>query len=201
MIKLIRLFFIGTTLFLFGCNSQNKNEAKSETTASDTTKNTDIVRTNTSFLFDLKALEEIFTNDNWMMAIDKKDTSYFYFSKLGDFTVNTYEYILEKGDSAEVKKSNILVEGDKIVWQFDGKKLNLEYATKARAVWRVSGNDSLKYAFEKVNQNEVELTYPDKHKQEMKRTLSFSLFLVRSRYDFAHGTKLAFDTTQFNKKK
>lgn len=186
-------------VFLFACQLQPKENAGNDA-KTDTAKVSESIRTNTSFLYDYKALEEVFTNDNWLLA-GKNDSSYFYFSRLGDFRVNTYEYKLVKGDSAAVKHTSVQKEGDKIVWAFNNQKLYLTSATKARAVWAVAGADSLQYEFLRINENQLALTYPDKHKLILQKTLPFSLFLVRSRYDFTHGTRYAFDNTPSAKQK
>jgi hypothetical protein len=185
--------------FLLSCESGQKENAETGK-KTDTVKVVDEIRSNTSFLYDLRALEDLFSNDNWLIP-GKKDSSYFYFSRTGDFKVNTYEYILAKGDSAKVKYTHVVQEGDKLSWNFDGKKLLLSNATAARSLWTVAGNDSLRYEFLRVDKNTVRLTYPDKKEVVMKKLLPFSLFLVRSRYDFSNGTHYAFDTTQFRQKK
>ena len=73
-------------------------------------------------------------------------------------------------------------------------------AASAKAVWTLSGNDSSKYVFQKIDDNQISLEMPDGKKLLMQKTHQISLFLVRSRYDYVNGTKLAFDSTQFNKK-
>lgn len=196
MKQLIPSLFV---VFLFACQSQPKENTDTEA-KKDTVKISESIRTNTSFLYDYKALEEVFTNDNWLLA-GKNDSSYFYFSRLGDFKVNAYEYKLVKGDSAAVKYTSVQKEGDKIAWEFNNQKLYLKSATKARAVWSVAGADSLQYEFLRINENQLGLTYPDRHKLVLHKTLPFSLFLVRSRYDFTHGTKYAFDNTPSPKQK
>lgn len=196
--RIVHLLTLITAFFLLSCGS-GQNENTEPVKKTDTLKVVDEVRSNTSFLYDLKALEELFSNDNWLMA-GKKDSSYFYFSRTGDFIVNTYEYVLIKGDSAKVKYNHVVREGDKLSWSFDGKKLLLSNASGARALWTVAGNDSTKYEFLRVDKNQIRLTYPDHREVIMKKILPFSLFLVRSRYDFSNGTHYAFDTTQFNKK-
>ncbi len=201
MFKFTHFFLIVSLFFICACQSQNKEAEKEESELVDTTETVIEKRNATSFLYDLKALEAVFTNDNWLLANSSKDSSYFYFSRLGDFAVNTYEYVLRKGDSADVQKSTILIQDDKITWRFNNQDLYLDNASSARAVWKVAANDSLKYVFQRANNNEINLTYPDKTKRVLKKILPFSLFLVRSRYDYTNGTHYAFDSSQFNKKK
>jgi hypothetical protein len=184
--------------FLFACQTQQKENTTSDK-KEEAAKVEASVRTNMSFLNDYNALEALFTNDNWLLP-DKKDSSYLYVSRLGSFQVKTYEYKMVKGDSAKVTYGLIQTEGDKITWNFNGQKLYLANATRARAVWTIAGSDSLRYEFLRLDNKEASLVYPDKKKVVMKKMLPFSLFLIRSRYDFLNGTKYAFDTIQFNRK-
>ncbi len=154
------LLMILCIVFLFSCETAQKENTEADK-KTDTVKVVDEIRSNTSFIYDLKALEESFSNDNWLIP-GKKDSSYFYFSRIGDFKVNTYEYVLVKGDSAKVKYAHVEKEGDKLSWEFDGKKLLLSNASAARSLWTVAGNDSLMYEFLRVDKNTIRLTYPDK---------------------------------------
>jgi hypothetical protein len=182
--------------FTCGTQEEKKSGEQKDTVAAKTEVAT---RPAQSFLNDYNALEQLFTNDNWLLA-DKKDSSYFYFSRLGNYQVNTYEYKLSKGDSAKVKHGAIQTEGDKISWNFNGQKLYLVSASNVKAAWSVDGSDSTAYEFMRLDNNFLRITYPGKKQVTVKKMLPFSLFLIRSRYDFTNGTKYAFDTTQFNKK-
>jgi hypothetical protein len=189
------------TGLLFSCQSQQKEENKEGTNApADSAAVSESIRSNMSYLNDFNALEALFTNDNWLMP-DQKDSSYFYFSRVNDYKVNTYLYKLEKGDSAKVIHADMLADKNQLVWNFNQQPLYLVSATNARAVWAVKGTDSVQYEFIRIDHEHLRLTYPDKKQVVMKKMLPFSLFLVRSRYDFSNGTHYAFDTTQFNRKK
>jgi hypothetical protein len=183
---------------IFACETQEEKKAeKQKDTAA--AKAESVTRPVQSFMNDYNSLEQLFTNDNWLLA-NKKDSSYFYFSRLGNFQVNTYTYKLIKGDSTKVKHGAIQTEGDKITWNFNDQKLWLVSASNIKAAWSVDGSDSTAYEFMRLDNNFLRITYPDKKQVIMKKMLPFSLFLVRSRYDFTNGTKYAFDTAQFNKK-
>lgn len=190
-------FLIALTL-IFACNNPAEEKTPEEN-KTDSTKVNESIRNNMSFLNDYNALEEVFGNENWLMAA-KKDSSYLYVSRLGDFKVNTYAYRLQKGDSANVLHGAMKTEGNQIIWEFDKQPLFITSATRGRVVWSVVGADSLKYEFMRVDGNHISLTYPDKKKMILKKTLPLSLFLIRSQYDYAHGTHLAFDSTQLNKR-
>ncbi|MBI2283336.1 MAG: hypothetical protein HYU71_06490 [Bacteroidetes bacterium] len=198
--KIIRNSIFGILFLLAACQGGNQEEKAEENKAADTVKMAESIRTNLSYLNDYNALEQLFSNDNWLIP-GTRDSSYLYVSRLGNYVVKTYAYQLVKGDSAHVQHADVKTENDQLVWQFNGQKLYLTSATRARAVFAVVGADSLQYEFVRLDDNKISLTYPDKKKVVMKKMLQFSLFLARSRYDFTNGTKYAFDTTQFNKKK
>jgi hypothetical protein len=190
------LLLLMNIIFACGTQEEKKSGEQKDTTA---VKMEVITRPAQSFLNDYNALEQLFTNDNWLLA-DKRDSNYFYFSRLGNLQVNTYEYKMLKGDSAKVKHGVIQTEGDKISWNFNGQRIYLVSASNVKAAWSVDGSDSTAYEFMRLDNNFLRITYPDKKQVTLKKILPFSLFLVRSRYDFTNGTKYAFDTTQFNKK-
>lgn len=199
MMHYLRNLTVVLLVVVFNACTNPASEEIKNTAGADSVKLAESIRTNISFLNDYNAIEQVMGNENWLLA-DKKDSSYFYFSRLGSFNYNTYVYRLSKGDSSHVIQDKITMEGDKLVWHFDEKKLQIVTATSARIVWAVAGNDSMKYEFTRLNDHELSLTYPGKRSYTLKKTIPFSLFLVRSRYDFAHGTKLAFDTTGIKQK-
>lgn len=198
--NIIRNSIFGTLFLLAACQGGNREEKTEENQVADTVKMAESIRTNLSYLNDYNALEQLFSNDNWLIP-GGKDSSYLYVSRLGNYVVKTYAYQLVKGDSAHVQHADVRTENDQLVWQFNGQKLYLTSATRARAVFAVAGADSLQYEFVRLDDNKIALTYPDKKKVVMKKMLQFSLFLARSRYDFTNGTKFAFDTAQFSRKK
>lgn len=186
-------------VLLYACGESSTPAGKEVKTA-DSAKVAEEIRTNMSFLNDYNAMEAVFGNENWML-IEKKDTSYYYFSRLGDMNFNTYAYRLVKGDSANVAHGKIEREKNRLVWNFDGKKLYITSATVARIAATVDGSDTAaKYAFTRLNSNTIGVTYPDQRKVELKKTIPFGLFLVRSRYDYSNGTHYAFDTAVYTKK-
>lgn len=181
---------------LYACGSgteqQQNSSAQHDSAVSAST------RTNTSFLNDYNAIESVFGNENWM-KVDGKDTSYHYFSRLGQFDFNTYAYKLVKGDSAQVAHGKLEGKGDQLAWTFEGKKLMIQSATAVRVSARDAADTSAVYTFTRLDNNSVGLTYPGGKKIVLKKTIPFGLFLVRSRYDYANGTRYAFDTTDFRK--
>lgn len=190
-------FFLVVANVLYACGS-NPSEKKEEPGAHDTTKAADEIRSNMSFLNDYNAIEGVFGNDNWM-KIDNKDTTFYYFSRhSSDF--NTYQYKLVKGDSANVVYGKIQPVQNQLAWIFDGKKLLVTSATIARIAATAEGDTAARYEFSKLDNNHIRVTYPSQKQLVMQKTIAFGLFLVRSRYDYANGTRLAFDTTEFKRK-
>lgn len=194
----MKYFFSCLLLMALMCSCGDA-EQKNETAVSDSAKVAEDIRSNMSFLNDYKAMEAVFGNENWMM-ISNKDTSFLYFSRLGDMQFNTYAYKIVKGDSARVDHQNIVKDKNNLAWMFDRKKLIITSATSARVVGQAEGTDSARYEFTRMDADHLSITYPGQKKMVLQKTLPFGLFLVRSRYDYANGTKLAFDTTQFRKK-
>src|SRR6478736_2918641 len=130
------------SLLVLACNNAPKEErsAADTTTAAnaDVPTTTDEVRTNMSYLNDFNALEKVFGNENWLIP-GEKDSSYFYMSRMGDYVVNTYSYKLVKGDSAQVKRSKMEMDGKTINWEFDNRQLSITGATSTRIVAAIVG--------------------------------------------------------------
>jgi hypothetical protein len=187
---------------IISCHSTPGSENADSTAikAADTVKRVDEIRTNMSYLNDYNAIEQVFGNENWLVP-GVKDSSYLYLSRLGSYSVSSYVYSIAKGDSANVKHSSLERKDNTINWEFDGKKLVVAGATSTRVVLAFPGTEVAQYEFIRLDANHLQLTYPDKTKKVLLKTLPFSTFLVRSRYDYTHGTKYAFDSVEFGKKR
>lgn len=193
-----RMFFCGLVIVvLFSCNSQagSGSDTAAEIKTPDTVKVVEETRTDNSYRNDYNAIEQVFGNENWL-SIDQKDSNYLYISRLGDFSVNTYAYKIIKGDSAQVKHGKMERRNNTINWEFDGRPVTITGATGTRIVAVAAGNDQ--YEFIRLDANHLQVTYPNKEKKVLRKTLSFSTFLIRSRYDYTHGTKYAFDSVEFS---
>jgi thioredoxin-related protein len=138
-------------------------------------------------------LENIFQNENWLM-VSGSDSSYFYCSRLGKSYFKIYRYRIYKGDSVNTKITEIKSAADTIVWQAlrDSMAIYLSSATPKQAVWANKTNNQF-YIFNKVDSNNIHVTYPDGSAENMVKMQTLSAFLVRSRYDYLHGTKLVFN--------
>lgn len=185
-----------SALFLFACQSpQDKQEETTKNVAPPVQE----ARSAAGMQNDFNALEAVFDNQNYLIA-DKKDSSYFYFSRLNHSLVRTYAYQLVKGDSAKVQTFEMKPDSiNNICWEWNGRKLKLTSATRGRIVWTDQQSDSLKYEFLQLDKNRIALTFPDGKKVVLQKILPLSLFLVRSRYDYQHGTNYAFDSTGIKK--
>ena len=143
-----------------------------------------------SALFD--TLENLFQNDNWLL-IKGNDSSYVYASRLGKSIFKTYHFRMAKGDSVNTVITQIQYKGDTLSWQWppDTAVQYLTSTTAGKLIW-ADANGQHKYIFEKMKGDRMKLFYPDGRTAELIKTPALSSFLVRSKYDYLHGTKLAF---------
>jgi hypothetical protein len=132
-------------------------------------------------------LEYVFSVANWKL-IEGTDTSYWYFSRLGDLTYNVYNYKLINGDSSLQDLSMIRYQNNKVTWPRLQDTLVLVSADSTSSVWSSISNDKLIYNFNKVAEDQLSLDLPGNKKIVMKKTLPLATFLVRSRYDFLNNT-------------
>lgn len=93
-----------------------------------------------------------------------------------------------------------MVGGKDIQWKFADKKLTLISSSESANNWKSNSLDSSTFAFKKINKKDFQLVDPQNSKTRFSQTITFSSFLVRSFYDYQHGTRYAFDTTNFTKK-
>lgn len=150
-------------------------------------------------VYKMDMLEKMFNNDNWM-KINGEDTSFYYFSRiLSEITVQQFQIV--KGDSVVRNVSVIHFSNDSLVWQYnDTITLFLSAVTENKSEWTRKSNPSEgKYVtFEQKNKKDIEVVSADEKPFTLTRTLPLSSFLVRSRYDFLHGTRFAFTDTVFS---
>lgn len=149
-------------------------------------------------------IEKMFNNDNWIMA-DGIDTSYYYFSRTTPENTNVYRFRMHKGDSVNTVLSHIGFLKDAVIWKLnDSTILSLAAISDSTAAWNIAGSDGKGVAFmtfDKKDDKHISIALKDKPPVLLTRTLPLSTFLVRSRYDFLHGTKFAFSDTSFNRRR
>jgi hypothetical protein len=132
-------------------------------------------------------IESIVGTNNWQM-IDGPDTSYIYFSRIGNSYINGYRYQINKGDSINTQMNNIIHQQDSVIWNWGKEKLLLVSVNDNTIQWEKMSVDNAKYTMQKTDSLHISFVFPDGHKAILKRTLPLSTFLVRKQYDYAHGT-------------
>lgn len=192
MNKIILLTLL-SSIVLVACNSNQQIDNK----ANSITQKSTIDLSATYKKIDY--LEILFGNENYLL-IDKNDSSYLYFSRLGKDAFYTHSYHLKNGDSTALTLDTIQIDATgKINWNWKNKQLILENCDENKALWQSKTDSILKVDFIKNTNNSLSLITQNKI-LKMQKTLPISLFLVRSKYDYEHKTHFAFDTSNFTKK-
>ncbi len=148
----------------------------------------------------LNGVEKVFGNENWMKIVNG-DTSYCYFSRMPS-EIQVHQYKLVKGDSVLTMLSSIRFSGDSLVWQYnDTTQLFLASLTdeslEFNRLWQEKPT-AFYFGFEKKDEQHIKVTDAEKKQFMMTKTPTLSTFLVRSRYDYVHGTNYAFSDTVFS---
>jgi hypothetical protein len=131
-------------------------------------------------------IESITGNDNWQL-IDRMDTSYIYFSRIGNL-INVYRYNIRKGDSVNTRMNNVVHQSDSVIWNWDNAKLLLTGVDSNTINWETMNAGKDTYKMVKTDSLHMSFVLPNGHTAEMKKTLPLSVFLVRQQYDYIHGT-------------
>jgi hypothetical protein len=161
------LFFFFLPLALLSCGSSKKNYSPKD---------------------DFDKLENIFSSDNWKVTGSGADTSYWYFSRLGDLAYTVYDFKIKEGDSSLNEVSHINYSGGAIKWIRTSDTLKLVSADSVFAVWNSQSNDKVVYTFKKLSDSSISVEMPQDKKLLLTKTLSLATFLARSRYDHIHNT-------------
>jgi len=199
----MKLIFHSIILVVFfaACNHQStekKNSKIQEEVIEDNSKTDSLTLSNNINAFN--KLEFFFDNSNYMV-VNERDTNFFYFSRTADFLIKVHQFKMIKGDSSFLKIDSIQVVGGRdIQWKFADQKLTLISSSESANNWKSNSLDSSTFAFKKINKKDFQLVDPQNSKTRFSQTITFSSFLVRSFYDYQHGTRYAFDTTNFTKK-
>lgn len=182
--------FTGLIAFFFllsACSNNNNNTATDNSPAPATTpKDLKLERFN--------FLENVFQNENWLI-LNGNDSSYLYCSRLGKANFKTYHYKIEKGDSINTIVSEIKLSADTIVWQMPPEQspVYLSKVSAKEVVWADNKNLDF-YVFKKIDSSKINLQLPDGSIKSLVKTITLAAFLVKSKYDYLHGTRLAFET-------
>jgi len=194
-------FSVILVVFFAACNQQSADKKNSEIQARvivDNSKTDSLSMSNNLKAF--SDLELFFDNANYQVT-KGRDTNYFYFSRSSDLLIKVHQYKIIKGDSAFLKIDSIqLVDGKFIQWKFAAKTLHLIAHSETSNNWKSKNLDSTTFIFNRFNKKDFQLVEANKSKTIFSKTIAFSSFLVRSFYDYKHGTRYAFDTANFTKK-
>jgi hypothetical protein len=182
------LFFLMAFIIISCGNNSSKEEKPVEKTTAPPP------------VYKMDMLEKIFNNDNWMKTAGK-DTSYYYFSRIPS-EIQIHQYRIVKGDSMIIDMSAIRFSNDSLVWRFnDSTWLFLAGITNETSAWDRISKDlpaSFYVGFEKKDEKQIKVTVENNKSFILTRTLPLSTFLIRSRYDYLHGTNYAFRDTVFS---
>ena len=132
-------------------------------------------------------LENIFSSANWRIT-DGPDTSYWYFSRLGDMNYTVYNYNIKEGDSSLHEVSHISYLNDIISWVRFADTLRLVSLDSTTAVWYSIKEDQPAYSFKKLSDSSISVDLPGNKQLLMTKILSLTIFLIRSKYDYTHNT-------------
>jgi len=170
--------------------SCGNNSNHQKTVVQDSATNATYVQPRDLQPFD--SIEKLFQNDNWLV-MDGKDSSYLYCSRLGKAYVKTYYYKMYKGDSVNTMVDAMQYSGNAITWHLlqDTAGMQLTNYTADSLYWKATDSD-YGYYFIKTDNHHIVLKCPGGKIKNLVKTPALSSFLVRSKYDYLHGTKLAF---------
>ena len=133
-------------------------------------------------------LENIFSTANWQM-IDSNDTSYLYFSRLGDLNYKVYNYKIIKGDSSLYDVGTIGYLNNAINWMRSADTLKLASSDSTSAIWNTVKDNKMACSFKKLSDSSISLEV-DGRKILLTKTLPLATFLVRSKYDYMNNTHM-----------
>jgi hypothetical protein len=133
-------------------------------------------------------LEKVFEAGNWKVTT-LDDTYYMFFSREGDALYKVHHYMLRQGDSVNSTITTIRPEKGKIVWEMENEKFELKDVDENGSSWQ--GPESGNFVYRKQDSFHVSCKWNQAQTYILVRTLPISTFLVRSKYDFLHGTNTA----------
>jgi len=133
------------------------------------------------------AIDSITGVASWQL-VDGPDTTYLYFSRMGNALIHVYHFSINKGDSANTRMNNIVSAGDSVVWNWGDKQLLLVAANGRMARWEDLANRNDVYTLQKTDSLHLAFLFPGGRVASMQLTLPLATFLVRRKYDYIHGT-------------
>jgi outer membrane lipoprotein-sorting protein len=172
------IFFVGLVVIFISCSQDEKKEITPKEK------------------FD--KIENITGVANWQM-IDRLDTSFIYFSRVADNRTNIYHFNIQKGDSLNTITDSIVAVNDTVYWNGKKESWYLKSINDSSMQWAGTGLTKNKiYDFIKTDSTHISFQLPDSHLVMLTKTLPLSAFLIRSKYDYEHGTDIANKDTVFH---
>lgn len=183
-----------TFLLIVSCNIQHTDDEQSPTvneTSLATINPVDDKIQKESALKQFNSLEKLFDNQNYRLVVHN-DTSYIYFSRVNKFIINTHRYKMIYGDSDQLKLDTIqLNPQNKVIWKWKDTLLMLTNATEFAAKFESIATKKFTLQLNRQTNNTLLLREENNESIQLHQTITLSDFLIKSYYDFQHGTKLA----------
>lgn len=194
MIKTNLVFLLCTCVLILSCNNNNNNLADQPSTLTKPAvpiNPIDDKIQKESALKQFNALEKLLDNQNYRL-VKNKDTSYIYFSRVNKFIINTYQYKMIHGDSAQLKLDTIQLNAqNKLIWKWKDTLMELTNATEFAAKFESIASNNFTIQLNRQTTNILLLKEGNSEPIQLRQTITLSDFLIKSYYDFQHGTKLA----------
>lgn len=194
MIKTNLLLLLCTCVLILSCNNNNNNLADQPSTLTKPTvpiNPIDDKIQKESALKQFNALEKLLDNQNYRL-VKNKDTSYIYFSRVNKFIINIYQYKMIHGDSAQLKLDTIQLNAqNKLIWKWKDTLMELTNATEFAAKFTSATSNNFTIQLNRQTTNTLLLKEGNSEPIQLRQTITLSDFLIKSYYDFQHGTKLA----------
>lgn len=193
MLKTNWVILCCTYILILSCNSNN-NSAEQSATVTEPVVTINPVEDKIqkeSALKQFNALEKLLDNQNYRFIINK-DTAYLYFSRVNKFIIHTYQYKMINGDSAQLKLDTIQLNAqNKVIWKWKDTLVALTNATEFAAKFESATAKTFTIQLNRQSNNTLLLKEGSSDPIQLRQTITLSDFLIKSYYDFQHGTKLA----------
>lgn len=131
-------------------------------------------------------LEKVFGTANWRLRTVNNDTLYIFFSREGEALYKVYSYMLANGDSIRTVVATIAPKDGEIIWDLEYQYITLKDADAAGSSWH--GKQMGDVRIKTIDSLHVLYEWGGNNRDTLVRTLPISTFLIRSKYDFLHGT-------------
>ncbi|MBK5270212.1 MAG: hypothetical protein JJE22_04275, partial [Bacteroidia bacterium] len=116
------------------------------------------------------AIEKIVGTANWEL-VDGQDTSYLYFSRIGEALFKAYHFRIERGDTVNTIMNTITARQDTVIWNWRNLKLLLTDVTDNNITWETINTEKEKYVLNKTDSLHISFVLPGGYETKMKRTL------------------------------